>query len=297
MDEASKPETKIRKVQRSTKVNALPRLLADVGEDAAVNVEDQAVDKVGSLGGEEDGGAAQILGLAPALSGGLGNDELVEGMAGAIGLDLAQGCGLRGGDVAGSDAVALDVVLAVLGGNVLGQHLQTALGSSVGGNSLTAQLAHHRADVDDLAAALLDHIGNDSLGNDEGSVQVHVNDLTELGSGHLDHRDALDDAGVVDQHVDVADLGGDLLDHLIDGVLVGDVADIAVGLDAGFPVGSQALVDQLLLDVVENDGGAAVRHGGGNGKADAVGCAGNQRDLTGQVEGFGCADRHKSTSC
>ena len=39
----SKPETKIRKVQRSTKVNALPRLLADVGEDAAVNVEDQAV--------------------------------------------------------------------------------------------------------------------------------------------------------------------------------------------------------------------------------------------------------------
>ena len=49
MDEASKPETKIRKVQRSTKVNALPRLLADVGEDAAVNVEDQAVDKVGSL--------------------------------------------------------------------------------------------------------------------------------------------------------------------------------------------------------------------------------------------------------
>ena len=39
-------------------------------------------------------------------------------MTAAIGLDLAQGRGLRGGDVAGSDAVALDVVLAVLGGNV-----------------------------------------------------------------------------------------------------------------------------------------------------------------------------------
>ena len=48
----------------------LPRLLADVGEDAAVNIENQAVDEVGSLGGEEHGGAAQILGLAPALSGG-----------------------------------------------------------------------------------------------------------------------------------------------------------------------------------------------------------------------------------
>ena len=39
----------------------LPRLLADVGEDAAVNIENQAVDEVGSLGGEEHGGAAQIL--------------------------------------------------------------------------------------------------------------------------------------------------------------------------------------------------------------------------------------------
>ena len=55
----------------------------------------------------------------------------------------------------------------------------------------------------------------------KGGVQVNVDDLTELGSGHLDHRDALDDTGVVDQHIDVADLGGDLLDHLIDGVLVG----------------------------------------------------------------------------
>ena len=70
----------------------LPRLLADVSQDAAVNVENQAVDEVGSLGGEEDSGAAQILGLAPALSGGLGNDELVERMTRAIWL---QPWGLR----------------------------------------------------------------------------------------------------------------------------------------------------------------------------------------------------------
>ena len=70
----------------SKKVNQAG-LLADVGEDAAVNVEDQAVDEVGSLGGEEHGGAAQILGFAPALSRGLGNDELVERMTAAVGLD------------------------------------------------------------------------------------------------------------------------------------------------------------------------------------------------------------------
>ena len=53
----------------------LLRLLADVSEDAAVNVQDEAVDEVGSVGGEEDGGAAQIVSLAPAASGGLGDDE------------------------------------------------------------------------------------------------------------------------------------------------------------------------------------------------------------------------------
>ena len=62
------------------------RLLADVGQDAAIDVEDQAVDKVGSLRGQEHGGAAQILGFTPARSGGLGNDELVEGMTAAVGL-------------------------------------------------------------------------------------------------------------------------------------------------------------------------------------------------------------------
>ena len=219
-------------------------------------------------------------------------------MTAAVGLTLAQGSGLRGGDVAGANAVALDVVLAVLGGDVLGQHLQAALGCGVGRDGLTAQLAHHGADVDDLAAALLDHVGDDSLGDDEGGVQVNVDDLAELGGGHVAHGDALDDAGVVDQDVDMAHFLRDLLDESVDGVLVGDVADIAVGVDAGLFVGGQALVHQLLLDVVEHDGGAAVRHSGGDGEADAVGSSGDQSDLAGQIKGFCSTDRHcLYTSC
>ena len=54
----------------------LLRLLADVSQDAAVNVQDEAVDEVGSGRSQEDSGSAQILGLAPAACGGLGNDEL-----------------------------------------------------------------------------------------------------------------------------------------------------------------------------------------------------------------------------
>ena len=74
----------------------LPRLLADVSQDAAVNVENQAVDEVGSLGSEEHGGPAQILGLAPALGRGLGDDELVEGMTAAVGWISRRGavCGV-----------------------------------------------------------------------------------------------------------------------------------------------------------------------------------------------------------
>ena len=52
-----------------------------------------------------------------------------------------------------------------------------------------------------------------------------------------------------------------------------------------------------ILDIIENDGSAAVCHSGGDSKTDAVRSAGNQGDLAGQVKGFGCTDRHKSTSC
>ena len=51
-------------------------LLADVGQNAAIDVQDQAIDKVRSLGCQEDSGSAQILCLAPAACRGLGNDEL-----------------------------------------------------------------------------------------------------------------------------------------------------------------------------------------------------------------------------
>ena len=215
-------------------------------------------------------------------------------MAAAVRLDLTQGRGLRGGDVAGANAVALNVVLAVLGSNVFGQHLQAALGSSVSGNSLTAQFAHHGADVDDLAAALLDHVGDDGLGNDKGSVQVNINDLTELCSGHFAHGNALDDTGVVDQNVDVADFLGDLLDHGVDGVLVGNIADIAMGSDASLFVSGQTFINQFLLDIIENDGSAAVCHSGGDSKTDAVRSAGDQGNLAGQIKRFRGADRHIS---
>ena len=100
----------------------------------------------------------------------LGNDKLVKWMSGAIWLSLTQRCSLWSSDVARSNAVALNVVLAVLRCDVSGQHLQAALCSCICRYGLTAELRHHGADVDNLSMTFLDHAWNNCLGYDEWSI-------------------------------------------------------------------------------------------------------------------------------
>ena len=191
---------------------------------------------------------------------------------------------MRRGDVARADAVALDVVLAVLGADVAGQHLQAALRRGISGHRLAAKFAHHGADVDNLAVTLLNHRRNDRLGDDERRIQVNINHLTELFGGHFAHRNALDDARVVDKDVNHADFFLNLGDERVDGGFIGHVADIAVRLDALFGIGSNALIHQFLLNVVEDDGRAGVAHGAGDGEADTVGRTGDEGDFALQRE-------------
>ena len=255
-------------------------LFADVGEDAAVDVENVAVDEVRRFGSEEHGGAHQILGCAPACGGRLGDNEGVERMARTVGLLLAQRGGLRRGDVTRADAVALDVVLAVLRGDVAREHLQTALGGSVGRHGLAAELRHHRADVDDLAVAFLDHRRNDGFRDDERTVEVDVDYLAELGGGHFVHGDALDDAGVVHKDVDHADLLLNRCNHTVDSLLVGDVAHISVRFNALLPICRNALVHKVLLNVVKYDGCTSARHRLSDRETNAVGCTCHKCDFS-----------------
>ena len=150
------PAVRIRKEERSG-------LFAEISLDAAVNVQDLTVDEVGCIGSQEHGGTGKVLGLAPAACGGAAHQEGVEGMIGTIGLLFPQRRGLGGLDVAGTNAVALDVVGAELGADVPGQHLQTALGGCISGNSLTAKFTGQRANVDDLTLVLGDHAGQNCL--------------------------------------------------------------------------------------------------------------------------------------
>ncbi len=270
--------------RRAFLLSDLPRLTADVGENAAVGVQDLTVHEVGGVGGQEDAGADHIFRVAPAARRGLGGDELVEGVTAAVGLDLTQRGGLGGGDIARTHAVALDVVLAVLGGDVLGQHLEGALCGGVGGDGLAAQLAHHGADVDDLSLLLFHHVGQDSLGAVERTAHMDVDDPHEVGVAHLDHRHPLHQAGIVDQNVHRADLGLDLRHHRVDGVLVGDVCGIAVSVNAGGFISGHALLKAGLGRAVEADGGTALGHTLCDGEADAVRTAGDEGDPALQIE-------------
>ena len=114
---------------------------------------------------------------------------------------------------------------------------------------------------------------------DEPAVQNLIDHLAEIFCTHLAHGDALDDTGVIDQNINNADflLNGSY--QCIDSSLIGHIADIAVSLYALFGITGQTLVHQLLIDVIEADGGAGFSIGAGNGKANAVGCAGDQGNL------------------
>lgn len=73
------------------KGDVLLGLTAQVSQNTAVGVEDLAIDKVRGMRGQEHGRAYHILCLTPAACRGLSQDELVKGMAAAIGLGLTQG--------------------------------------------------------------------------------------------------------------------------------------------------------------------------------------------------------------
>ena len=199
-------------------------------------------------------------------------------MSGAVRLSLAQRSRLRCCNVAGSDAVALDIVLAVLGSDILREHLETALCSRISGDRLAAEFTHHRADVDDLAFLLLHHVRKDCLGDDESGIQVDVNDLAELIHRHLMHRDPLDDSRIVHKDIDRSEVLLNVSDHLRDFVFLGHIADISAGIDALLCILFKRCVEMMLSAAVERDLGTCICESFCNCKSDSVSCSCNERN-------------------
>jgi hypothetical protein len=99
-------------------------------------------------------------------------------------------------------------------------------------------LAGDRRDVHDRAAAARDHLAGDALEAEEHALAVDAHDAVPVRLGEVHDVRPPGDAGVVDEHVDPAEGGGDLADHPVDAGQVADVggdrqAPPAPGRDAG----------------------------------------------------------------
>ena len=133
--------------------------------------------------------------------------------------------------------------------------------------------------------ALGDHAGQAGLGHDKRCVEVNIDDAAEVLGAHVEHRGALDNAGVVDQDVGRgAKVGLDLDDELGDDGLVGDVCHVTMSLKAQLAVVLLGLGYLVGVTCVKGDLGASLSERLGDSHANAIGGAGYQCDLAVQTE-------------
>src|SRR5690606_28390572 len=203
-----------------------------------------AGDEAGVVAGEVADGRGDIGRSAQAAHG----LQLLHALVDLVG-EAGRHVGL---DEAGGDDVGRHALAAEFAGKGLGETDEAGLGGGVVGLAGVAHHAGGAADVDDAAEAALHHGPGGSAAGDEGALEVHADDLVELLIAHAHQQVVAGDAGVVDEDVEPAVLGGDLFDRRAEG---GAVADIngrdtrgsSCGLDGG-------------LEVVERGFGAADEH-------------------------------------
>ena len=129
------------------------------------------------------------------------------------------------------------------------------------------------------------------MGGHEVALEVHPDDVVPLLLAHVDEEPVPQDAGVVDQHVEVAERLDRRLDQALAALPVGHVVTVGDGTAAG----GHDLGDHLLgrgaavaaartavvggpATVVHHDGGALGREEQGVLTTDAAPSAGDDRD-------------------
>ena len=191
-------------------------------------------------------------------------------MTASIGLDFAQRSSLRSSDITRADAITLNVVFSVFRTDVTGQHLQTTFSGSVCRNGFTTQLRHHRADIDDFTMSFFHHRRQNCFRNNERSIQVNINNTTEISSFHFVHRNATDNTGIVYKNINGTYFFCDSGNHSLYGRFIRYITYISVCLDSFFSVRSQTFIHQFLIDVVETDSCALFRKSRCNSKTDTI---------------------------
>jgi hypothetical protein len=138
-----------------------------------------------------------------------------------------------------------------------------------------------------LPRPALHHLARHGLAHQERALDVDADHRVEVGLGHVQEIRSLEDAGVVDQHVDAAMRGQGARDQRVH---VGLVADVAVHVDPA-EFGCQRLARRV-GQIGQHHVGAFAREAAGAGLADALGAAGDDDDAAVVAEvdlaGIGC---------
>lgn len=229
---------------------------------AAVDGQRLAVDEVVRLVAQEEAGAGNVLWGADAARG----VELV--IFGSQLLLLADVDPSRG------NGVDRDVQRRQRDGQRVGQRVDAALRGGVGlGAGFALQVAR-RAEVDDAAVAavaVLLAVEDQPARGDEGRAQVGGQNVVELRDREFGEGFEETDPDVIDQDVDVALCGEELLHACFEALGVGDVhlAEAGSGLGSGLRAESG-------VDVAEGHLVATAGEGFDDRPADSVGAARNE---------------------
>ena len=220
-----------------------------LGDPSAVDDELGAGYVGGLVGGEVDDPVGDLLGLADAAHGDLGEHVLSE-------LLIIVHVGRHGGlDGAGVDGVAADVVLGVVDGDGLGEDADGALGGLVGGMAgVGADDAELGGDVDDGAAAGVLHGGDGGDGAEVDAGGVDVHDGVPGLLGEVAEPGGTADAGVVDEDIQFAEVGDGEVDGGLPVVLPGDVQPDEASVAAGGVDVCFNLTSFIFEDVADDDG-------------------------------------------
>lgn len=253
----------------------------------------------GGLGSDGDLGATGGDGAKDAVGGvgGAGGDEWCDGaegepaelliwLAGEAGLN--EGAGAEEAGIHGGDA---DAFLAEFGVQALREADEGELACAVGEQMGNGNLASDAGDVDDAAGGLLaecvalEHVRENGLDGVQRSVEMGFDGALEGVEGLVLEGGYLNDAGVVDEDIELAE-GRDCVLDGGDGLCaVGDVGGDEQ--DAGGVMDGAALEQKLagageLVQVAGYEGDAAAGAGEtlGEAKAEAAGAAGDQNGFT-----------------
>ena len=191
----------------------------------------------------------------------------------------------------GVDADFLRVILAEVDGQPLREVADGGLGGRVGGDFGEGAEGVHAGDVEDDALAGAGHFLAEDLGGQEGADEVEVEDELDGVCGHIEegHFGAgggffFVATGAVDEDVDAAVGGEDLVLGGFDGGLVEDVAPDGESFAAVLLDLIDDFEGEVLLKVEDGHGRAGLGEANGHFAAEHAAAAGDGDDFTGEVE-------------